>query len=62
MSPRHSLAQSPQTKAEFSFEVGWGKQSSGRDTHPCLVESVVVVVIESLSHVRLPVTPWTAAC
>ena len=61
MSPRQSLAQSPQTKAEFSFEVGWGEQSSGRDTHPCLVESVVVVV-ESLSHVRVPVTPWTAAC
>ena len=43
--------------------VGFYKISFKKKTSTCVISVVVdTVVVQSLSHVQLSVTPWTAAC
>ena len=46
----------------FTTSTTWAARNCFRKVNKSRFASVIVVVIQSLSHIKLFVTPWTAAC
>ena len=46
----------------FTTSTTWAARNCFRKVNKSRFASVIVVVIQSLSHIQLFVTPWTAAC
>ena len=46
----------------FTTSTTWAARNCFRKVNKSRFASVFVVVIQSLSHIQLFVTPWTAAC